>query len=195
MNQPFTCHDITPRALTRRDLLKTVSAGFGWLAFKGLAAAANPSPLAPRAPHFPARAKRVIFLCMQGGPACQDTFDYKPKLSADSGKPGVAKGGGSKLYGSPFAFAQRGNSGLWISDLFPNIAKHADDLCLLRGMHTDIPNHPQAFVQLHTGSAQFTRPSMGAWTLYGLGFQRRQQLGVAGPGAVHLPVADDQLST
>ncbi len=169
MNAPFTCSDITPRAITRRDLLKTVSAGFGWLAFKGLAAAASTSPLAPRAPHFPARAKRVIFLCMQGGPACQDTFDYKPKLTADSGKPGVAKGGGSKLYGSPFSFAQRGQSGLWISDLFPNIAKHADELCLLRGMNTDIPNHPQAFVQLHTGSAQFTRPSMGAWTLYGLG--------------------------
>ena len=169
MNTPFTCNDITPRAFTRRDLLKTVSAGFGWLAFKGLASAASQSPLAPRAPHFPARAKRVIFLCMQGGPACQDTFDYKPKLSADSGKPGVARGGGSKLYGSPFPFAQRGRSGLWISDLFPNVAKHADELCLLRGMNTDIPNHPQAFVQLHTGSAQFTRPSMGAWTLYGLG--------------------------
>lgn len=169
MNQPFTCNDVTPRAFTRRDLLKTVSAGFGWLAFKGLAAAASVSPLAARAPHFPARAKRVIFLCMQGGPACQDTFDYKPKLTADSGKAGVSKGGGAKLYGSPFRFAQRGKSGLWISDLFPNVAKHADDLCLLRGMNTDIPNHPQAFVQLHTGSAQFVRPSMGAWTLYGLG--------------------------
>ena len=74
-NQPYECNGVTPRALTRRDLLKTVSAGFGWLAFKGLAAAASQSPLAPRAPHFPARAKRVIFLCMQGGPACQDTFD------------------------------------------------------------------------------------------------------------------------
>jgi len=173
MNAPFTCCDITPRALTRRDLLKTVSAGFGWLAFQGLAAhvaaAEGKSPLAPRTPHFPARAKRIIFLCMQGGPAHQDTFDYKPKLSEDNGKPGVARGGGSKLYGSPFQFAQHGQSGLWISELFPNIAQHADDLCLLRGMHTDIPNHPQAFVQLHTGSAQFTRPSMGAWMLYGLG--------------------------
>jgi hypothetical protein len=98
-----------------------------------------------------------------------DTFDYKPKLSEDAGKPGVAKGGGSKLFGSPFKFSQRGQSGLWISELFPNVAQHADDLCLLRGMHTDIPNHPQAFVQLHTGSAQFVRPSMGAWMLYGLG--------------------------
>ena len=172
MNAPFTCSDITARALTRRDLLRTVSAGFGWLAFQGLAAhaaaAGSRGPLAPRTPHFAPRAKRIIFLCMQGGPAHQDTFDYKPKLSADNGKPGMGKGG-AKLLGSPFQFSQHGQSGLWISELFPHVARHADDLCLLRGMHTDIPNHPQAFVQLHTGSAQFTRPSMGSWMLYGLG--------------------------
>ena len=98
-----------------------------------------------------------------------DTFDYKPKLSQDNGKPGVARGGGSKLFGSPFAFSQHGESGLWISELFPHVARHADELCLLRSMRTDIPNHPQAFVQLHTGSSQFVRPSMGAWMLYGLG--------------------------
>ncbi len=174
MNErPYECRGVTPASLTRRDLLRTVSAGFGWLAFKSLtttaAAAESRNPLAPKAPHFPARAKRVIFLCMQGGPAHMDTFDYKPKLTEDNGKPGVAKGGGSKLYGSPFKFEQRGQSGLWISELFPNVAEHADDLCLLRGMNTDIPNHPQAFIQLHTGSAQFVRPSMGAWALYGLG--------------------------
>jgi hypothetical protein len=170
---PYECRDIQPRLMTRRDVLRSVSAGFGWLAFQGLstamAAAESKHPLAPKAPHFPAKAKRVIFLAMQGGPACQDTFDYKPKLSEDSGKPGVARGGGSKLFGSPFKFSQRGQGGLWISELFPNVAQHADEMCLLRGMHTDIPNHPQAFVQLHTGSAQFVRPSMGAWTLYGLG--------------------------
>ncbi len=171
-NRPYECSGVTPRMLTRRDLLKSVSAGFGWLAFSGLAAeaaATGRGPLAPRAPHFPPRAKRVIFLCMQGGPSHMDTFDYKPKLTADSGKPGVSKGGGSSLYGSPFQFSQRGQSGLWISELFPKVAEHADDLCLLRGMNTDIPNHPQAFVQLHTGSAQFVRPSMGSWALYGLG--------------------------
>jgi hypothetical protein len=171
--QPYECRSVTPAMLTRRDLLRSVSAGFGWLAFKGLSTSASAAetrhPLAPKAPHFPARAKRVIFLCMQGGPSHIDTFDYKPKLSEDSGKPGPSKGGGSKLYGSPFKFEQRGESGLWISELFPNVAKHADDLCLLRGMHTDIPNHPQAFVQLHTGSSQFVRPSLGAWALYGLG--------------------------
>ncbi len=172
MNRPYECSGVTPRMLTRRDLLKSVSAGFGWLAFSGLAAeaaATGRGPLAPRAAHFPPRAKRVIFLCMQGGPSHMDTFDYKPKLTEDSGKPGVSKGGGSSLYGSPFQFAQRGQSGLWISELFPKVAEHADDLCLLRGMNTDIPNHPQAFVQLHTGSSQFVRPSMGSWALYGLG--------------------------
>ena len=172
IHRPYECSGVTPAMLTRRDLLRTVSAGFGWLAFKGLAAHAaaieSRGPLAPRAPHFAPRAKRIIFLCMQGGPAHQDTFDYKPKLSADSGKPGMGKGG-AKLLGSPFQFSQHGQSGLWISELFPHVARHADDLCLLRGMHTDIPNHPQAFVQLHTGSAQFTRPSMGSWMLYGLG--------------------------
>ena len=170
-NQPYECCNIQPRWMTRREVLKSVSAGFGWLAFQGLstqlAAAENKNPLAPKAPHFPAKAKRVIFLAMQGGPAHMDTFDYKPKLTADSGKPGNGKGG--RLFGSPFQFAQHGQSGLWISELFPNVAKHADELCLLRGMHTDIPNHPQAFVQMHTGSSQFTRPSMGAWTFYGLG--------------------------
>ena len=98
--------------MTRRDLLKTVSAGFGWLAFKSLAAQAaaaeGRNPLAAKTPLFPARAKRVIFLCMQGGPAHMDTFDYKPKLSQDNGKAGVAKGGGSKLFGSPFKFSQHG---------------------------------------------------------------------------------------
>jgi hypothetical protein len=175
--RPYECCHVTPQMMTRRDLLKTVSAGFGWLAFSALAAeaaaAGSRGPLAPKAPHFPARAKRVIFLCMQGGPAHMDTFDYKPKLSADSGKQGVSKGGGAKLLGSPFRFSQRGQSGLWISELFPNVAKHADQLCLLRGMNTDIPNHPQAFVQLHTGSAQFVRPSMGSWMLYGLGSENQ----------------------
>jgi hypothetical protein len=176
MNTPYTCCDVTPPLFTRRDLLKTVSAGFGWLAFQGLAAhaaaAEKQGPLAPKLPHFGARAKRIIFLAMQGGPAHMDTFDYKPKLGADDGKPGLTKAG-LKLYGSPFAFRQHGQSGLAISELFPQVARHADKLCLLRGMNTDIPNHPQAFIQLHTGSAQFVRPSMGAWMLYGLGTENQ----------------------
>jgi hypothetical protein len=161
---------------SRRTLLKTTASGFGYLAFAALAheqavRANQPSnPLAPKAPHFPARAKRVIFLCMEGGPSHVDTFDYKPKLIADDGKP-YSRGRlfGAKLLAPQWAFKQRGSSGLWISDLFPELAKHADNLCLLNGMQTDLPAHPQAFMQMHCGIFQFPRPSLGAWVLYGLG--------------------------
>ncbi len=154
---------------SRRQVLQSVSAGFGYLAFAGLASAedqVSTSPLAPKQPHFPARAKRVIFLCMQGGPSHVDTFDYKPELIRDHGKSG--KYGGSLLK-SPWEFQQHGESGLWISDAFPEVAKHADDLCLIRSMQCDQPVHPTALTQMHTGTAQFIRPSLGAWTLYGLG--------------------------
>ena len=154
---------------SRRLALQTLSTGFGYLAFKAMstmAAADERNPLSPRAPHFTPRAKRVIFFCMGGGPSHVDTFDYKPRLNADSGKD--AKGY-AKLLGSPWEFSRHGESGLPISSLFPELAKHADDLCLINSMHTDLPNHPQAFTQMHTGNFQFVRPSLGAWTLYGLG--------------------------
>ncbi len=169
-------HSPNPRSpfFSRREMLKSLSAGFGYLAFAGLAARASSAnalsregPLAPKAPHFLPRAKRVIFLCMRGGPSHLDTFDYKPKLIADSGAAGPRPG--TKLLGSKWKFSQQGKGGLWISELFSNVAKHADNLCLLRSMHTDLPAHPQAFLQMHTGSFQFVRPSLGAWTLYGLG--------------------------
>jgi hypothetical protein len=158
--------------ISRRTLLKTTASGFGYLAFASLAswASERTNPLAVRQPHFPARARRVIFMCMEGGPSHVDTFDYKPRLSADDGSTftrGRLPGG--RLLGSPWRFGQHGQGGLWISELFPELSRHADDLCLLRGMHTDQPNHPQAFVQMHTGMFQFPRPSLGAWTLYGLG--------------------------
>jgi hypothetical protein len=161
---------------TRRRLLQSTASGFGYLAFAALAheqaarAAEPKNPLAPKTPHFPAKAKRVIFLCMEGAPSHVDTFDYKPKLQADTGKP-YSRGrfAGAKLLGSQWDFKPRGKSGLPVSDLFPELAKHADDLCLLNGMNTDFPNHPQAFLQMHCGIFQFPRPSMGAWVLYGLG--------------------------
>src|SRR5262245_43944642 len=165
--------------LSRRALLKTTCSGFGYLAFAALAheqaaraSSAKANPLAPKKSHFKPRAKRVISLCMEGGPSHVDTFDYKPKLTADTGKSAPrGRGGlfGGKLLGSPFKFAQHGKSGLWISNLFPEVARHADKLCLLNGMHTDLPNHAQAFVQMHCGIFQFPRPSLGAWALYGLG--------------------------
>jgi hypothetical protein len=158
---------------SRRHILQSVSAGFGYLAFAGISnsasandQAASTNPLVPKAPHFNARAKRVIFLCMQGGPSHVDTFDYKPALAKDHGKRG--KYGGSLLK-SPWQFRQRGDNGLWISDVFPNVADHADDLCLIRSMQCDQPVHPGAMTQMHTGTAQFIRPSLGAWSLYGLG--------------------------
>jgi len=156
--------------VSRRTALRSAASGFGYLAFVGLAhaeAAKQAAPLAPKPTHFPAKAKRVIFLCMNGGPSHVDLFDYKPELNKRSGE--VSPVGGGKLLGSQFAFKQHGKSGLWVSEVFPELAKNADDLCVIRSMHTDLPNHSQAFMQMHTGSFQFVRPSVGAWTLYGLG--------------------------
>lgn len=158
-------------ALSRRDALKALSAGWGYLAFAGMKSLqaddrVQGSLLAARPPHFEPRAKRAIFLCMRGGPSHVDTFDFKPGLIKDHGRPSHY---GTPWCASPWNFQQHGDSGLWISELFPNLAEHADELCLLRGMHCDQPAHAQAFLQMHTGHFQFVRPSMGAWTLYGLG--------------------------
>lgn len=183
--------------VSRRYALKSLSSGFGYLAFASLAhqaaaddvGAATAGTLAPKPTHFPARAKRVIFLCMNGGPSHVDLFDYKPALNSQSGKT-TAIGrdrGGAKLLGSPFKFAQHGESGLWMSEVCPRLAKHADKLCVIRSMHTDLPNHSQAFMQMHTGSFQFVRPSVGAWTLYGLGSENENL-----PGFITLnPPADN----
>ncbi len=167
--------------LSRRSLLKTVSSGFGYVAFAGLSSLASAgdvprgsSPLAPKPPHFPARAKRVIFLCMHGAPSHVDTFDFKPRLAADTGKPSTnGRLLGAKLLGSPWEFKQHGQSGQWVSELFPEVAGHADELCVIRSMHTDLPAHPQAYLMMHTGHSQLLRPSLGAWTLYGLGTENQ----------------------
>lgn len=159
--------------LSRRQMLKASGAGFGYLAFASLAheAAARDAGLAPQATHFPPRARRVIFLTMNGGPSHVDLLDYKPALNQGSGasSPIGRDRGGARLLGSPFRFAQHGESGQWMSELLPELAKQSDELCVIRSMHTDLPNHSQAFLQMHCGSFQFVRPSVGAWTLYGLG--------------------------
>ena len=173
LSEPHNLHAFP----SRRAALKSVASGFGYLAFAGLAhqaaaSQASPAdPLVPRPTHFPARAKRVIFLCMNGGPSHVDLYDYKPALDAQAGGGGRFGGAGSgaKLLPAAFPFRRHGESGLWFSDALPHIARHADDLCLIHSMHTDLPNHSQAFIQMHTGSFQFVRPSAGAWTLYGLG--------------------------
>jgi len=163
---------------TRRDLLKATSCGFGYLALAGLANEASAaqgyqSPLAPRPTHFGARAKRVIFMFMQGGPTHLETFDYKPELAANDGKTVssalLGRGREVRLLGPQYEFSPHGSSGLMISSLFPHLAKHADDLCLINGMFTDSPAHPQASVMLQTGSTNFVRPSLGSWVIYGLG--------------------------
>jgi len=161
------------KTASRRQVLQSVSAGFGYLAFAGLStiAAAKESPLTPKPAHALARAKRVIFLCMRGGPSHMETFDPKPKLNADHGKPGRSPQG--KLLGSRWKFQRSAQSGLQVVELLPEIARHADKLCVLRGMYTDNENHPQALQQLHTGSFQFTRPSIGSWVLYGCGSENQ----------------------
>ncbi len=157
--------------LSRRAALQSLSSGFGYLAFAALAQGAAAAGGAARTTHFAPRAKRVIFLCMRGGPSHVDLFDHKPELIKRSGEPvSLSRDAlGAKLLGPMHPFQQHGKSGLWIADVYPQIAKHADDLCVINSMHTDLPNHAQAFGQMHTGSFQFVRPSLGAWTLYGLG--------------------------
>ncbi len=146
-----------------------------------LAAATDPKQaLAPKAPHFPPRARRVIFLFMHGGPSHLDTFDPKEKLTADHGKPlpfaappAFAGNQLGRLLKSPWEFRPRGQSGIPVSELFPNVATCADDLCVLRSMVGDSVAHGGALMQLHTGSFTFTRPSMGAWVAYGLGSENQ----------------------
>ena len=160
--------------LSRRQMLKASTCGIGYLAFAGMcqeAQGAYASPLSPKTPHFSPRTKRIIFLHMRGGPAHMDTFDYKPLLNARDGKPGKSKK--RKLVGSPWKWKQRGESGLWVSDLIPHMAQHADEICVLAGMHTDIANHTPAMLHLHTGNFAFTRPSMGSWLMYGLGTENQ----------------------
>ncbi len=154
---------------SRRHLLTTMSSGIGWLAFSALAQAR--SGLSSKTPHLPARAKRVIFLTMRGGPSHVDLFDHKPELKKRDGQSASLgrDSSGAKLFGEVHPMQQFGKSGQWMTTLMPKLAQHADDLCIVNSMHTDLPNHAQAFVQMHTGSFQFVRPSLGAWTLYGLG--------------------------
>ena len=170
MSNPFT--------VSRRNILRSAGVGFGHLALSGLLgsiagkAAAQElnsnNPLAPKRPPLPVKAKRIIFLFMEGAVSSVDTFEYKPELEKRKGKSGP---GGGTLTASRFNFKQYGQSGAYFSELLPNIATHADELCFMRGLYTDTPAHPQAVVQLHTGSANaaLTRPSWGSWLLYGLG--------------------------
>jgi hypothetical protein len=133
------------------------------------------NPLASRAPHFPARAKRVIFLFMHGGPSHVDTFDYKPELIKHHGqplpfeKPRIQFAQTGNLLRSPWKFRQYGQSGAWVSDLFPHVGRCVDDITFIRSIHGSNEAHGGALLKMHTGSDTFVRPSMGAWISYGLG--------------------------
>jgi uncharacterized protein DUF1501 len=160
--------------ISRRTALKTAACGFGSLAFNSIATAAS----LPRGLHHTPRAKRVIFLFMHGGPSQVDTFDYKPMLQQMDGKKlpfapaknlDPSSASQAKLLGSPWKFQQHGEAGLWGSELFPEVSKRLDDLCVLRSMQSKGQSHGQAVCMIHTGSDNFVRPSMGAWISYGLG--------------------------
>ncbi|MBL8239105.1 MAG: DUF1501 domain-containing protein [Bryobacterales bacterium] len=171
------------KTLSRRELLQVSSAGFGSLALAGMLQAAAPSPLAVKAPQFPAKAKRVIFLFMHGGPSQVDTFDYKPLLKRDHGKPlpfekrKVVSAETFNLLQSPWGFKQYGQSGAWVSDLFPETAKMVDDICFIKSMWGSNSRHGGALLELHTGSDTFVRPSMGSWITYGLGSENQNMPG------------------
>ena len=169
---------------TRRHLLQCSAAGFGQLALTALlgqeTAAAKPVDTpSERPPTIVPRAKRIVFLFMKGGPSHVDTFDPKPLLDRDHGKPlpfdlprvTFAKQG--NLLKSPWRFSRHGDSGLPVSELFPHLARQIDQLCILRSVHGTNPAHGGAALKLHTGTDQFVRPSMGAWVTYGLGTENQ----------------------
>ncbi len=168
---------------TRRGALRAAGCGFGFLSLASLLGAETTSaanPMAPRAPHFPARAKRVIFLFMHGGPSSIDTFDPKERLERDHGKPlpfkrPLAFSGGppGALMKSPWTFRPGGQSGIPVSDLFPHVRECADDLCVIRSVVGEGVDHGAALLQTFTGSSTFTRPSMGSWVVYGLGSENQ----------------------
>ena len=188
MSHNAASHDTTPcpgcaaPALSRRDFLARAHMGFGALALAGLsqqwALAAKPN----RPAHFAPRAKRVIFLFMDGGVSHVDSFDPKPALDKQHGQPAKwrpdalsqAVSANRKWLKSPWPFRQHGQSGLWVSDLFPNLARVADELCVVRSMVGEVPLHGAQSLLLHTGRAAAAAPSIGSWISYGLGTENEQ---------------------
>jgi len=180
------CGNFAPRALTRREMLARCANGFGAIALtallsdKAFGEVVRPSPstrnpLAARPSQFPAKARSVIFLYMDGGPSQVDTFDPKPRLAAENGQPFAMKmeptqfNNNGNTLGSPWKFEQYGQCGAPVSELFPHIAQCVDDLAIVRSMTSEFSEHTNANFFLHTGSGLQGRPSMGAWAGYGLG--------------------------
>ncbi len=195
--------------LSRRQVLLRIGGGFGALGLAGvfrdagLLAAEQPAgasnPLAPRPPHFPARAKHVIFLFMNGGPSHVDTFDPKPELTKHAGEAVpesllkmTGRKGAGKLMGSPFQARPFGQSGIQLSELYPEVGSCIDDVCVLRSMYTDNPNHEPGLLMMNSGNMQPIRPSLGSWLTYALGSENQNLPGfvVLCPGK---PVVGPQL--
>ncbi len=186
--------------MTRRDMLRTMGAGFGMTGLAGTLSADTPTnPLAPKNPHFAAKAKHVIFLFLNGGPSQVDTFDPKPLLQKYSGQPmptgnlKTERKTGS-LLGSPFKFNRYGKSGIEVSEIFPKLGACIDDCCVIRSMYTDIPNHEPSLFMMNCGTRVPGRPSLGSWLTYGLGSENQNLPGfiVLCPG---YPIVGPQLWT
>jgi len=177
-------------SVSRRQMLRRFASGFGMLGLAGLlaedfvssalaAADEGSNPLLVKPPQFPAKAKRIIFLFMSGGPSHVDTFDPKPRLAKDNGKPlpfekpKLERTKTGNLLQSPWAFQPHGQSGTPVSELFPHISTCVDDMCVIRSMVADNINHNGACLQMNTGEQAFSRPSMGSWLLYGLGSENQ----------------------
>ena len=167
--------DQMQQVISRREMLSRSGTGFGMLGLSALlseelkAAARSDSPVAPKQPHFEPRAKNVIFLFMNGGPSHVDTFDPKPELKAQEGKQGI----GGKYMPSPFSFKKCGESGIDISDIYPHLRTVADELCVIRSMHTTTPNHEPGLLMMNSGAQQPIRPCLGSWVTYGLGTENQ----------------------
>ena len=188
--------------LTRREMLSRCGLGFGAWALAdlmGQAAAQDVSlqPLAPRSPHFPGRAKRVLHIFTNGGASHVDSFDPKPSLKKYAGKPLPVENLKTErktgaAFPSPFEFTKHGESGLEISSMFPEVAKSADELCVVRSMYTELPNHEPSLLMMNCGEARLIRPSMGSWLTYGLGSENQNLPGfiVMCPGGY--PIQESQ---
>ena len=199
---PFAFHPSALPGFTRREMLQRVGTGMGTLGLAALlsdtgAQAAVANPLGAKPPHFPTKAKHIIHLFMNGGPSQVDTFDPKPALDKyDGQRPPAAdiktERRTGNLMRSPFAFQKRGQSGVEVSELFPHVGSCIDDICVIRSMHTNVPNHEPSLLMMTTGEQQPTRPSMGSWLLYGLGTENMNLPGfvVLCPGK---PVVGPQL--
>lgn len=164
---------------SRRQMLRTMGTGFGMAGLAGiLHAGKTDAPMAPKAPHFEAPAKHVIFLFLNGGPSQVDTFDPKPMLQKYSGQP-IPSGNlkterkTGNLLGSPFAFRRCGKSGIEISEIFPKLGEAIDDVCVIRSMYTEIPNHEPSLFLMNCGHRLPGRPSLGSWLTYGLGSENQ----------------------